>query len=395
MNNIEKRKLTLLIALLSAFPPLTTDMYLPAIPLLQKLWEEPLATMNLTLVAFFLGYCISLLIYGPLSDKYGRRPLLLAGIGIYIVSSLLACFVDNAISLIILRIFQGLGAASGSALGLAMTKDLFDGEERKKILATIAVVTPLAPMLAPIFGGWIMAYLSWSWIFVAQAFIGCIAWFGVFRMDESLNEFSNSKFRHMGKIYLQLFQNKRYIILVMLFTFSALVHYSFIGSAADIYINRFGFSEQIFGYFFALNALCIMAGAFTCGRLKNTLNTNTLLTFSFIGIFTSSITMVLEIFSGPWGLALPMMLASFCFGLSRPTSNHLVLEQVSSHVGSASSLMVFFNFVIGAFAMWFIAHDWSDKIVTIGQLGILSIGVVLSVWLMINKTFFTNMNNKT
>lgn len=386
MIKTEKRKLILLIALLSAFPPLSTDMYLPAIPLLQNTWQEPLATMNLTLVAFFLGYCVSLLIYGPLSDKFGRRPLLLLGVGIYVISSLLAGFVDNITSLIVLRIFQGLGAASGSALGLAMTKDLFDGAERKQILATIAVIFPLAPMLSPVLGGWIMSYLSWPWIFVAQAIIGCIAWFGVFRMNESLSEFSSSKLHQVGKIYLELLKNKNYIILVFLFPISSLVHYSFIGSAADIYITRFGLSEQVFGYFFALNAFSIMAGAFTCGRLKSSVSTKTIISVSFIGIFISSIVMFLELFSGPWGLAIPMILASFCFGLSRPSSNHLILEQVKTHAGSASSLMVFFNFVVGAFAMWIIALDWGDKIITIGVLGIVSIGLALSIWIMINKT---------
>lgn len=388
MIKTEKRKLILLIALLSAFPPLSTDMYLPAIPLLQTLWNEPLSTINLTLVGFFIGYCMSLLVYGPLSDKYGRRPLLLIGVGIYIVSSFLCCFVDDVVSLIVLRVLQGVGSASGSALGLAMSKDLFEGNERKKILATIAVVTPLAPMIAPILGGWIMSYFSWHWIFVVQGLIGCFAWYGVFRMSESLKEFSSSKIHQAGKIYLSLFKNQNYIILVMLFSFSALVHYSFIGSAADIYISRFGLSEKIFGYFFALNALSIMSGAFTCGRLKNSVSTKNLLSISFVGLLLSGVIMVSEVFLGPWGLAIPMMIASFCFGLSRPSSNHLILEQVSSHAGSASSLMVFFNFVIGAFSMWMIALNWSDKISVIGALGIVSGGAALVIWFMISHMFF-------
>ncbi|MFT6927980.1 MAG: DHA1 family bicyclomycin/chloramphenicol resistance-like MFS transporter [Psychromonas sp.] len=388
MVNAKKRKLILLITLLSVFPPLSTDMYLPAIPLLKDMWQEPLATINLTLVAFFIGYCVSLLIYGPLSDRFGRRPLLLIGIGIYIIASLLCGFADDVSSLIVLRALQGAGAAAGSALALAITKDLFEGDERQKILATVAVIMPLAPMLAPVIGGWIMTYFSWVWIFVAQAMLGSIAWIGVFRMQESLKTVSNSKIRQVGMIYLQLFRNKKYIRLVLLFSFSALVHYSFIGSAADIYITRFGLSEQMFGYFFALNALSIMSGAFTCGRLKKYFDTKTMLTFSFSGILISSLIMLTEVFPGVWGLAAPMMIASFCFGLSRPSSNHLILEQVNTHVGSASSLMVFFNFMIGAFSMWMIAFNWSDKIITIGTVGVISAGAILVIWLTINHTFF-------
>ncbi len=388
MEQTKKRKLILLIALLSAFPPLSTDMYLPAIPLFEEMWQEPLSTINLTLVVFFIAYCVSLLAYGPLSDKFGRRPPLLIGIGIYIVASLLSGFADNISSLIFLRALQGAGAASGSALALAITKDLFDGDERKKILATIAVIMPLAPMLAPIIGGWIMVYLSWPWIFIAQALIGCVAWIGVFRMKESLTVFSSSKIHQAGKIYLHLFKNQKYISLVLLFSFSALVHYSFIGSAADIYISRFGLSEQAFGYFFAFNALSIMSGAFTSGRIKNVIDTKTILTISFVGILTSSLMMTSEVIPGPWGLALPMMFASFCFGLSRPSSNHLILEQIDTHAGSASSLMVFFNFMVGAFAMWMIALNWSDKIITMGIVGIISCGVILIIWLATNSVYF-------
>jgi len=387
----KKRSLISLIALLTAFPPLSTDIYLPAIPLLQDLWNEPLATINLTLVAFFISYCVSLLIYGPLSDKYGRRPVLLVGIGVYIIASLLSGLVDNAMSLIVLRAVQGAGAASASALSLAITKDLFDGEERKKILATVAVIMPLAPMIAPMIGGWIMAYFAWPWIFVAQAVIGCIAWLGVFRMKESLTVFSGAKLHRSGSVYWQLFKNTKYISLVLLFSISTLVHYSFIGSAADIYISRFGLSEQVFAYFFALNAIFIMLGAFVCGRLKSTFNTKLLLSLSFVGLLLGSVLMYLQTFSGPWGLALPMLLASFCFGLSRPSSNNLILEQVDSHAGSASSLMVFFNFSLGAFAMWFIALNWADKIVTMGLIGILSAGFVLIIWFFIGSFYF----NKT
>jgi len=388
MEHTDKRKLIILIALLSAFPPLSTDMYLPAIPLLKEMWDEPLATINLTLVAFFLGYCVSLLIYGPLSDKYGRRPLLLVGISIYIVASLLCGFTENVNSLIALRTLQGIGAASGSALALAITKDLFEGDERQKILATVAVIMPLAPMVAPIIGGWIMTYVSWPWIFVAQALLGCLAWIGVFQMEESVKEFSDNKLIETGKVYLQLFKNYKYIILVFLFSFSTLVHYSFIGSAADLYITRFGLSEQVFGYFFAFNALCIMSGAFASKKIKTALTIKTQLTISFVGILLSSIVMISQVLTGPWGLALPMMVASFCFGLSRPSSNHLMLEQVSTHVGSASSLLVFFNFVVGAFAMWMIALNWTDKIVTIGTFGLVSTAIILVIWLAISERFF-------
>ena len=127
---MHKNRLLFLLALLSAFPPLSTDMYLPAIPLLQKAWHQPLAVVNLTLVGFFVGYCVFLLFYGPLSDRFGRRPLLLVGIGVFILASLLCALADNVISLIVFRVLQAAGAASASALALAISKDVYQGYER-------------------------------------------------------------------------------------------------------------------------------------------------------------------------------------------------------------------------------------------------------------------------
>lgn len=132
MNNT---RMLLLLALLSAFPPLSTDMYLPAIPLLVKLWQQPLALVNLTLVGFFVSYCFFLLFYGPLSDRFGRRPLLLAGIGLFILASILCALADGLIGMIVFRVLQAAGAAAASTLALAISKDIYAGHERARILA--------------------------------------------------------------------------------------------------------------------------------------------------------------------------------------------------------------------------------------------------------------------
>ena len=110
----------LLLAILTAFPPLSTDMYLPAIPFLQSHWNQPLAVINLTLVLFFVVYCISLLIYGPLSDRFGRRPPLIVGIIIFIAGSLLCAAANGVEMLILARIIQAAGAASASAISMAI-----------------------------------------------------------------------------------------------------------------------------------------------------------------------------------------------------------------------------------------------------------------------------------
>ena len=376
-------KILMLLALLSAFPPLSTDMYLPALPMLQQKWQQTMEAINMTLAGFFIGYCVSLLFYGPLSDKYGRRYPLLVGISIYIIASLMCAVSTSAESLIVFRVLQGIGAASGSVIAMAITKDLYQSNERQKILAYMGVIMALAPMLAPIIGGWIMTQLSWPWVFVFQALLGAFAWGGVFRLKEPIQERSQVSLLGSVAMYLELVRNKKYMTLVLLFSLVVFPHFSFIGSAADTYIKRFGVSEQVFGFFFALNAMAIMAGSFSCVRVQKYIQAREILTVSFAGILGSGIVMFLGVIPGPWGLALPMAIASFSFGLSRPTSNHIILEQVDKGAGVASSFMIFIYFMMASFSMWFISIGWGDTIKTISLIAMFSGGSVLVIWLLL------------
>lgn len=378
------RKLPL-IALLTAFPPLATDMYIPAIPTLQKQWGKPLSVINLTLVCFFVAYCVSLLFYGPVSDRYGRKPPLMAGISIYVIACILCALSPSAESLIVSRIIQAMGAASAATLAMAICKDIFEGKEREQILAVIAVIVSLAPMLAPVLGGWLLKWCSWPWIFVSQALLGTISLAGVMRMEETLKNPIEVKIRELASGYVSLFRNKRFMGCAIMVALGAFPLFSFIGGSADIYITRLGLSEQTFGYFFGANALAFMAGSFSCSRLLRIISSKNLMTAGFTGILSGGLWMLLFPHHGPYSLAFPMALVTFSIGLSRPPSNNLVLEQVDSHAGAASSLMIFSYFMFGAISMWLISLDWQNKIKTIGTVALVSGLMMLGMWLVLQR----------
>lgn len=376
-----KSRIFFLLALLSAFPPLATDMYLPAMPQLQKLWGQPLTTINLTLIGFFVSYCLFLLIYGPLSDRFGRRQPLLAGIFLFICASILCALSNNVITLIAARILQGAGAAAAAALAMAITKDVYTSTERARILAWMGVTMALAPAISPILGGWIMIWFSWRWIFIVQALIAIIAAIGVFMMKETLLEPSKISILDSINVYFKLLRNKRYLGYALMVSLIVLPHFAYIAGAADIYINKMGLSEQQFGLFFAINALAFMSGSFLCTRLLLKITSTTVMTFGFSGVLIGGIVMLAKVFPGPWGLVVPMAIITFSVGLSRPPSNNLVLEQVDEYAGSASSLLVFIFFMLGSFSMWLISLDWSDKIVVIGTLAATVGSLMLLFWL--------------
>jgi MFS transporter, DHA1 family, multidrug resistance protein len=378
------KKIIGLLALLSAFPPLSTDMYLAAIPLLVKDWQESLVTVNLTLVCFFVSYCVFLLIYGPVSDRFGRKPPLLAGIGLYVVACIFCAMAGNITTMIIARSVQGAGAAAATAMAFAICKDLFEGNIRQRILVQIGIIVAAAPMMAPIIGGWVIKLYSWRLVFVIQALMGLVALFGVYRMPESLKTSAQERFSRVFGSYIRLFGNARYILLALTFAVSGIPIFAFIAGSTDIYITTFGYNEEQFGYFFGLNAAAFLVAPVFFSRMARRFPLIPLLTAGFTGMIGAAGLMFCSWIPDPWRLAIPMWLLTFSFSFCRPPSNNLILEQVDRDVGAASSLMVFIFFVTGACSMAVISLNWMDKITVLGWMGVIASSITLLAWLTIN-----------
>ncbi|MCQ6962526.1 multidrug effflux MFS transporter [Methanolobus chelungpuianus] len=381
----ELKNIVPLLALLTAFPAFSTDMILPAIPSLAVIWDKSLSVVNLILIAFFVTYAFFLLFYGPISDRYGRRRPLIAGISLYILASMLCAVANSAATLIAFRILQAAGAAASASLSMAMTKDIFSGKERERILAYIAIIMALAPMFAPILGGWILAYLSWHWIFFAQGMMGVIGLMGVLRTPETLKEASETPLSRVMHSYGKLLLNRNYVIMVLVMSVSLLPLYSFIAGSSALYINGFGLSEQNFSYFFAFNALALMAGSMSCLKLTGRTDSRYMITAGFAGIVLGAALILTIGQRGPWSFAIPMAIITYSIGISRPPSNHLVLEQVRKDAGSASSLLIFTYFTLGAVGMWLVSQDWTDRIRILGAIALSCGALVLVAWMILQR----------
>lgn len=385
-----KKKIALL-ALLAAFPPLSTDMYLAAIPLLVESWQQPLATVNLTLIGFFVTYCGFLLFYGPLSDRYGRRPPLLAGLLVYIAASLLCAIADNIQHMIIARILQGAGAAAASSIAFAICKDLFESQLRQRVFLQLGVIVAAAPMIAPIIGGIIIETFSWRWVFVLQAALGMTAATGVWLMDESLQVYNTERLHRVLAGYGRLIKNMRFLFLALALSCLGIPFFAFIAVSSDIYINILGYSEKQYGYFFAVNASAFMLAPFLFSKAVKYVQLQRLLPVSYLGVLLSSVPMLFSSVVQPYRLALPMWFLTFFFAFGRPPGNNLILEQVELDAGSASSLMVFMFFMTGACSMWFISLDWQDPVKVLGTLGVITATITLCSWLAINRLLSLKM----
>jgi DHA1 family bicyclomycin/chloramphenicol resistance-like MFS transporter len=366
MNNF------ILIILLAAFPPLSTDMYLPAIPTLCTVWGITLAQTNLSLVAFFVSFSAFLLLYGPLADRFGRRPVLLGGVSLFIAGSLLCAGAASITILVLARIIQGCGAAAGSAMALALTKDLYRGNEQKKILAYIGVLIPLCPMLAPTIGALMLRYVSWRAIFLAQAALALPALYGSFRLKEPMTT------THVGgggvlaaiERYGRLVRNGGYMVYTLTFSVTGFSFFAFLAGSSDIYIRSFGMTEQVYSLYFAFNALAMTLGSLLCARVFVNFESGRILIISLVGMFFSTGILLIPGKATPTNFALSMFAYSMFLGMGRPISNHVILKQVRQDTGTASSLLTFFNFMCGAIAMELISLDWSSKPMVIAVMGL-------------------------
>lgn len=375
----------LLLALLAAFPPLATDMYLPAIPHLQTIWHLPLVIVNLTLVLFFVTYCGSLLVYGPLSDRFGRKPPLIVGLLLFIGGSLLCALSTNIWMLISARIFQGIGAGSASSISLAMARDRLPGGQRERVFSQISVIMALAPMVSPMIGSLILKHLDWPWIFAGQGFMGMIALAGVMATAESHVGVQGDTLTALRRSYGRVLHNRGLVGLVLCNAMTGLPLFAFIGASAGIYITGFQLSESHFSLLFGANAFCFMAGSMSCLRFGKKIGTLRMVTLGYSGVIVGGIGLLFPWIDGHLRFALPMGIITFFLGISRPPSNNLILEQVKKDAGTASSVMVFTYFLCGALSMAAVSLNWTDKIHFIGSLALTSGILALSFWFILRR----------
>ncbi len=375
-----------LLAILAAFPPLAMDMYLPALPLMQEQWGVNYNEVSRSLTLFMLTSSVFLLVHGPLSDKFGRKPVLLGGISIFIVGSGLAALSASLDMFLTARFLQGVGAAAASSLSLALGRDLFDGTQRQKILGYIGVLMVFCPMIAPTVGGLIIKFVTWPWIFVVQILFALVSMYGVYRLKEPVTEFTQGGVLSVIKRYIVVISNVRYTVLAIAFATIAVPNFGFIGGSADIYINLFGLSEQQFGLFFALNAIGFMVGSFTCTRICDRVQPLHILLIALGMMFVAGLVIHALGGTSPWSLAIPLFFSTVAVGFSRPVSNVMILDQVDKDVGAAAGVMTFFLFVIGSFSMEIISLDWANKPVTLGTFALIGASIPL-ITLFLCKIF--------
>ena len=260
--DISKKKLILILGLLSMLMPLSIDMYLPSMPTIAQDFNVADATVQLTISCYLLGFSFGQLLFGPITDSYGRRYVLIAGLIIFIVAALICGIASNINQLITARFFHGIAAAATSIVINALMKDIYrDRDEFSKMMSFVMLISNVAPLLAPIIGGFILYWFNWQANFYTislTALIG-LALVIIF-IPETLSKTKRSKFSFTRILsnFITLFRHGQVLIYMMIGAFAGAGLFSFLSLGPFVYMNLHGVASTHFGYYFALNIIVMV-----------------------------------------------------------------------------------------------------------------------------------------
>lgn len=255
--------LIVFLGMLSAFGPFVTDMYLPTLPSMAEIFDTTPSLVQLGLATSMLGLAVGQIFFGPLSDKYGRRRVLISAMLLFAVSTVISIYSPSIQFFNLCRFLQGLGGAGGIVLSRSISTDCYSGRELAKTLAIIGAVNGIAPVTAPVIGGLVSESVGWQGIFWILFGIGIVLLGMCLVFEESLP----ADKRHHGSVlslmfsFPKLLRLKYFRVYVLMFAFANGVLFAYISSASFIIQNYFGFSELVFAVIFGINALGIGIGS--------------------------------------------------------------------------------------------------------------------------------------
>ncbi len=380
-----EKGLIMLITLLSAFIPLSTDLYLPALPGMALYFNAAPYLINLTLILFFVFFSAGTLLWGPLSDKYGRKPVLLIGLSIYTAASI-ACAVSLDIyHLIAFRCLQAIGGSGAFAVATAMIKDVYDSKSREPILAMVQSMVLISPAAAPVMGALLLKFMSWRGVFWVLTGIGLLAFAGSIALKETIEKRdTGSVLQVLSRLYT-VARNPGFSSLLVLFSLPSTASMAFIASSAYIYINRFGLSAQAYSYYFAINAIGLILGPMLYLRVSRRYPRRLVIITCF-AVFAGS-GLLISCFGGfqPWLLTLVLLPATICGSCVRTPGANLMLEQQRENAGAAAALMSCFGILMGSIGMMIISVNWGNTILALGVMNVLTGLVCGGLWLHISQ----------
>ena len=343
----------MLLALFTSLGPLSIDMYLPALPQMATDFQVSTLQMANTLPAYFMGLAIGQLIYGPISDRIGRKKPLYFGMALYAVASLLCILAPDHWSLIAARILQALGGCVGVVMARAAIRDCLDVQSSAQAFAQMMIVMGVAPIMAPVIGAVMLQYFEWQSIFILLSIIGLICLLCVhFFFEETLKVENRLKlnFKQVLILYSSILQDKSFRLPMLAGCLSGASLFCYISSASAVFMDGYGLSQQQFAFAFALNAMGIILISACNKRLANQFNVFQRLKIGGLIQVSGAIILLIAGFLSIAPMALVMLgmfLAVSGIGFTGPNAMAIAMAQQGARAGTASAIMGSAQFACG------------------------------------------------
>ncbi|NTX52793.1 multidrug effflux MFS transporter [Myxococcus sp. CA039A] len=361
MNTLTKKSppsgtlsLELLLGALTAFAPLSIDMYLPALPRIATDLQSTQSVIQLTLASCFAGLALGQLFTGPLIDRFGRTRPLYAGLAVYVLGSLGCALAPTATALVAMRFFQALGGAVALVAPRAVVRDLWSGADAARTMSRLMLVVGVAPVLAPLLGGFVLQHMSWRVIFVLLAGIGAVALVATWRvLPETAPE--HSKTKSMRARLGELLRDADFVGPALAGGFAYAGMFAYIAGAPFVFITLHGVKEQDFGWFFGANAVGLVALAQLNRKLLRHIPLHRLLRLALTLYVVTAAGVMAVTWSGVggfWVIAAALFLFVPTLGLVGPNSAAIALERHAAHAGLASAVLGALQFTAAASASW-------------------------------------------
>ncbi len=390
-----------LLGVLSAAGPLSTDMYLPSLPSIGADFGVGVGRTQLTLSAFLFGFAVGQMICGPIADRFGRRPTLIVGFGLYTLTSLVCLFAPNIETLIGLRFVQAMGASVGAAITRAIVRDLFDAEGAARTLSHMATVMALVPAAAPLAGGAMQVAFGWRANFAAMTLFGGLAvLLTVFKLTETLRA-PDPTATNPGRIlsnFARMLAHRQYLGCALSGTFSFCGLFAFISGSSFVLIGVFGVPEQHFGFYFGAPVVGYITGTQLGGKMTRHHTVNAILGRGVTVVaLAGALATVLALtrIDHPYAIVGPVILYMVGVGQVLPQALAGALTPFPDRAGTASSLLGFIQMGSGAVVGTLVGVLHNDTqvpmAVMIGVMGALSL---LSFRLVARPTFDQSAGKK-
>ena len=339
----------------TALGPMALNIFIPAMPGMVAVFGTDYGTIQLTLTLYLIGVAVAQLFMGPLSDRFGRRPVLLVGIGLFLLGSLAAALAETVGLLIAARVVQAVGGCAGLVLGRAIVRDTHSREESASMIGYITMAMVVAPMVAPLLGGYIDIWFGWRATFFTVLALGLVVLALAWRL---LHETNHHRHAGTGPIEMlrgfgRLLRDTAFVGYAINISFTTAAFFAFLAGAPYIMIEIMDRPSNEYGLYFMLNALSYMTGNFLSGRLATRIGaermilTGCLLALLGVALLTG---LALGTQMIPLALFGPVMLLGLGNGLSLPSATAAAISVRPDLAGTASGLTGFLQMMVGALA---------------------------------------------